>query len=116
MFGFSLVWWITIPSFDYQEKGKSKKKIPVGGYEEDLENTEKILPLAPKKPRKSKQINVISEQETSDSSKSSETDDNPMLSVIQDKEVNLFSRSSKWEHSSEFEDMISASSDNEWLP
>ena len=39
-----------------------------------------------------------------------------MLSVIQDKEVNLFSWSSKWKHSSEFEDMISASSDNEWLP
>ena len=39
-----------------------------------------------------------------------------MLSVIQDKEVNLFSESSKWEHSSEFEDMISASSADEWLP
>ena len=33
-------------------------------------------------PRKSKQINVICKQETSDSSKYSETDDNPMLRVI----------------------------------
>ena len=52
--------------------------MPVHGYEADLENTEKILPKAPKKPRKSKQMNVISEQETCDSSKSIETDGNAM--------------------------------------
>ena len=39
----------TIPSFDYQEKNKSKKKITVDGYEPGLENTEKILPPAPPK-------------------------------------------------------------------
>ena len=62
----------------------------------------KILRPAPKKPRKSKQINVISKQGTSDSSKPSETDDNPILSVIQEKEINLFSESSEWKHLSEF--------------
>ena len=72
----SLVWWITIPFFNYQEKNKSKKKIAVDGYEEDLENSEKILPPAPKKPRKSKQFNVIFEEETRDTSKLSEMDDN----------------------------------------
>ena len=42
-----------------------------------------------------KQILVISEQETSDSSKSGENDDNPMLSVIQEEEINLLIESSK---------------------
>ena len=36
-----------------------------------------------------------------------------MLSVKQDKEISLFSKSSKWEHLSEFEDMISDSSDKD---
>ena len=62
---------------------KSKREITVdGGYEADLEITEKILPPVPKKFKKSKQINVISEQETSDTGKSTETDNSPMLSVI----------------------------------
>ena len=43
----------------------------------------------PKKYRKSKQTNVISEQENSDTSKSTETDDNPVLSVIQEKYGNI---------------------------
>ena len=51
--------------------------MPVDGYEADLENTERILPPAPKKPTKPKRINVISKQKTSHSSKPSETDDNP---------------------------------------
>ena len=38
----------------------SKKEVAVDGYEAVLENTEKILPSAPKKSRKSKQIYVIS--------------------------------------------------------
>ena len=55
-------------------KKKNKlKKITVAGYEADLENTEKILPPAP---QKSKPVKVISEQETSDATKSNETDDN----------------------------------------
>ena len=70
-----------------------KKNIPVNGYEADLGNTEKILPPAPEELRKSKQINVISEQKTSNSSKSSETDSNHMLSAIQAKEIDLFSES-----------------------
>ena len=45
--------------------------------------------------------------------KSNETDDNYMLSVIQKEEISLFSASSKWEHLSGFEDMISDSSDND---
>ena len=72
------------------------------------------MPSAPQKPRKSKPINVISEQETSDKSKSNETDDNLMLSVIQEEEISLFSESSEWEHLSELEDMISDSSDNDY--
>ena len=43
---------------------------------------------------------------------SSETDDNPMLSVIQE-EINLFSESSEWKRLFEFEDMISDSSNND---
>ena len=35
-----------------------------------------------------------------------------MLIVIQEREISLFSESSEWEHLSQFEDMISASSDN----
>lgn len=65
------------------EKNKLKK-IPTKNYEADTENTQKSLPPATTKPRKSKQIDVNSEQETSDTSKSSET-----------------------EHLSAFEDMIS---------
>ena len=87
-------------SFDCQEK--KSKMIPVHGYEADLEILKifycgKIFSVfsAPKKPRKLKQIHVISEQETSDLSKSSENDDNPMLSVIQEEEINLFIESSK---------------------
>ena len=67
-----------------KKKNKTEKKTPVDGYEADLENNEKILPPPTKKPRKSKQINVIFEQETSDTSKPSETDNNPMLDVIQE--------------------------------
>ena len=33
--------------------------MPVDGYEADLENTERILPPAPKKPTKAKRITVI---------------------------------------------------------
>ena len=43
-----------------KKRNKSKKEITVDGYDADLENTEKLLPPAPKKPSKSKQINVIS--------------------------------------------------------
>ena len=57
-------------------------------------------------------VNVVSEQETSDISKSSETENNP-ISVIQEEEISLFSESSEWEHLSEFEDIISDSSDND---
>ena len=39
-----------------RKKNKSKKNIPFEAYEADLEKTEKILLLAPKKPRKLKQI------------------------------------------------------------
>ena len=90
--------------------------MPVDGYDVDLENTEKILPLVPKKPRKSKRINVISKQETSDSSKPSETEDNLILSVIQEEEINLVCESSELENFSEFWDIISNSNDNDWLP
>ena len=76
------------------KKNKSKKKILVDGYEADL-NTEKVLLPAHKKHRKSKQVNIISKQETSDSSKSSETEHNPILSVIKEEEINLFSESSE---------------------
>ena len=110
-----MVWWTTIPSFDYKKKNKSKKKILVNGYEAVHENTKKILPPAPKKLKKSKQINVISEQESTDPSKSSETDSNPMLGVIREEKTNLSSKSSEWEHLSEFEGRISDSSDN-YLP
>ena len=106
-----MVWWAIIPYFDYQEK-KSKKKIPVDGYEADLENTEKISPPTPKKPRKAKRINVISKPETTNSSKPNETDENPILSVIQAEEINSFSQNSEWEHLSEFEDIFNDSSDN----
>ena len=108
--------WFDRPQFppsNIKNKNKSKKKFTVNGYEADLENTEKILPTAPKKPRKSKQTNVISEQDTSDTIKYSETDDNSMLSVILEEEISFFSQSSKWEHLSEFENMISDSSDND---
>ena len=37
-----------------------------------------------------------------------------MLSVIKEEEISLFSERSEWEHLSEFEDMISDSSDNEY--
>ena len=111
-----MVWWTTIPSFDYKKKNKSKKKILVDGYEADHENTKKILPPAPKKHKKSKKKkNVISEQESSDIHKSSDTDGNPMLGVIQEEKTNLYSKSSEWEHLSEFEGRISGSSDN-YLP
>ena len=47
-----MVWYTTITSFDYQEKkNKSKKKMPVVGYDTDLENTEKILRPDPQNPR-----------------------------------------------------------------
>ena len=71
-----------VPPSIIRKKNKSKKKIPVDGFLADPENTEKILPLAPKIPKKSQQVNLISKQETSDSRKSSGTDDNPILSVI----------------------------------
>ena len=38
-----------------------------------------------------------------------------MLIVIQEREISLFSESSEWEHLSQFEDMISVSSDNGYL-
>ena len=37
-----------------------------------------------------------------------------MLSVIEEEEISLFSESGEWEHLSEFEDMISDSSDNDY--
>ena len=46
--------------------------------------------------RKSKQINVIFEQETCDKV-------NPIMSVMQQQDISLFSESSEWEHLSEFE-------------
>ena len=82
--------WFDKPLFYHSiitKKKKKKKKILVGGYEADLENTKKILPSAPKKPRKLKQISVISKKEASSWSKSSEIDDNPMLSVIREEEI-----------------------------
>ena len=42
----------------------------------------------------------------------SETDDNPMLCVMQEEEINLFDESSEWVNLHEFEDMISDSSYN----
>ena len=68
----------------------------------------------PTKSQRSKPLNVISEQETSDISKSNETNDNLMLSVIKEEEISLFSERSEWEHFSELEDMISYSSDNDY--
>ena len=68
-----------------------------------------------RKKKKKKKKNVISEQESSDIHKSSETDGNPMLGVIQEEKTNLYSKSSEWEHLSEFEGRISGSSDN-YLP
>ena len=82
----------TISSFDYEKKKKSEKKTPVDGYEAKLENNKKILPPPTKKTRKSKQINVISEQETSDTSKPSETDNNPMPDVIPEGVLNYLVR------------------------
>ena len=64
----------------------------------------------PRSQENQKKINVISKQETSDTSKPSETDDNFMLNVIQEEE---FSESSECEHFSEFEDMICDSSDKD---
>ena len=61
-------------------------------------------------------MNVISEYEISDLIKSSETDGNPMLMVVQEKVIYLFSKSSEQEHLSEFEDMISDSGDSKCLP
>ena len=46
--------------------------------------------------RKSKQINVIFEQETCDKV-------NPIMSVMQQEDISLFSESSECEHLSEFE-------------
>ena len=111
--------WFDEPQFSpsiIKNKNKPKNKITVNGYEADLENTEKILPPSSKKPRKSKQINLISEQETSNTSISSEADDNHILSVIQEEEFSLFSESNEWEHLSEFENVISDSSANDLLP
>ena len=71
------------------------------------------LPKSIKSQKKKK--NVIFEQESSDIHKSSETDGNPMLGVIQEEKTNLYSKSSEWEHLSEFEGRISGSSDN-YLP
>ena len=39
-----------------------------------------------------------------------------MLSIIQEDKISLFRESSEWEHLSEFDDMISDSSDNDQLP
>ena len=61
-------------------------------------------------------MNVISEYEISDLSKSSETDGNPMLMVVQEKVLYLFSKSSEWEHLSDFQTMISDSDDSKCLP
>ena len=36
-----------------------------------------------------------------------------MLSIIKEEEISLFSERSEWEHLSEFEDMLSDSSDND---
>ena len=54
-----------------------------------LKILERFYHQPPKKYRKSKQTNAISEQENSDTSKSTETDDNPVLSVIQEKYGNI---------------------------
>ena len=51
-----------------------------------IKQTLKILKrftTSPQKPRKSKPFYIISEQEASGTSKCSENDDNPMLSIIQ---------------------------------
>ena len=81
-----------------RKKVNHKRRYLSDGYKADPENTENILTPALQKPRKSKQINLISEQEISGSSKPSETEDNPMLSVIQEEEINLLSENSEWEH------------------
>ena len=94
-------------------KKKSKNKITVDGYKVDLQNTENISPPTSKKPRKSKQTNLISIKNSSDSSKSSETDYNSMLSVTQEEVISLFTERSKWKHLSEFGGMISDSSVND---
>ena len=86
-FQFGLINHYSIIRLSQKKKKKKKKKKLVGGYEADLENTKKILPSAPKKPRKLKQISVISKKEASSWSKSSEIDDNPMLSVIREEEI-----------------------------
>ena len=40
--------------------------------------------------------------------------DNLMLSVIQEEEISLFTKSSEWEYLSEFEGMISDASDDDY--
>ena len=69
----------------------------------------------PQKPRKSRETNLIYDLETNKSSKSSDAS-NPVLSVIQEDEVDSLSDGSQWEHLCECKDMISDSSDNDWLP
>ena len=89
-----LPFWFDGPQFSpsvIMKKNKSKYKLPVEGYEADLENTEKIL--RPSSKSLENQVNVISEQETSNKSACSETDDKLMSSVIQEEELNLFSES-----------------------
>ena len=52
------VWFdiLQLPPSIIKKKYKSKKKIPVVGYETDLENSEKILPPDPQNPRNQNQL------------------------------------------------------------
>ena len=91
--------WFVAPQFPpsiIKKKKQIKETITVDGYEADFENKEKILPSTSKMYRKSKQINVIFEQETCDKV-------NPIMSVMQQEDISLFSESSEWEYLSEFE-------------
>ena len=102
--------WFVGPQFPpsiVKKKGKDKKQAINDGYEADLENGEKNVPSAPKKRKKSQPLKIQQSElvETSTGIASDEKE-----SSLND------SDSSLWERLSEFEEMISDSSDSDWLP
>lgn len=67
--------WSDWSHFLFQLSRKTKKKIPINGYEADWEKNDKSSSIGPKKSRKTIKFGILSGQDISDSSISGETED-----------------------------------------
>ena len=86
-------------------------RLNADGYEADSENSEKSLQPAPKDRGKSNLVEV-QEREIFQSNRRDESDENDS---ILDENI-MHTDSCQWKKFSKFEDIISDSSDSDWLP